>query len=195
MFLNFTDKSIALYQWGVVIGSSLVAAGFDMRQGRIPNALTFPLLIVGLVFTTWLGGLAGLIEAIGACALLALPYVILFVFFGGGAGDAKLMGAIGAWLGLKHGLFVLVCVIIAGGVLAIAKAISKKQLKFVLTSVFISIYTFILLLIGRKTMRPESYRTDNEQSGNLVLPYGIAIFSGVCTAAIIIGMWGVEWIW
>ncbi len=195
MFLDFTDDSMAVFQWGVVIGTSLVAAGYDLRQGRIPNALTLPLLAVGLVWGAWLGGLAGLAEAAGACALLALPYVLLFIFVGGGAGDSKLMGAIGAWLGLKYGLFALVCVIIVGGGLAIVKAILKKQLKFVLTSIFVSIYAIILFLIGQKTMRTASYGTDIERHGNLELPYGVAIFTGVSVAAVIVGIWGVEWLW
>ena len=185
---------MALYRWGVVIGTSLVAAGFDVRQGRIPNALTFPLLAAGLILVTWLCGLAGLAESIGSCALLALPYVLLFIFVGGGAGDAKLMGAIGAWLGLKHGLFALVCVLIAGGVLAVAKAISNKQLKLVLTSVFVSFYAFIIFLMGQKKLPPARDGNDVKRSGSLELPYGVAIFAGVCAAALIVGIWGVEWI-
>jgi Flp pilus assembly protein protease CpaA len=195
LFLNFTDESMALYQWGVVIGASLFAAGFDLRQGRIPNALTFPLLAIGFVLVTWHGGLTALAEAAGACVLMALPYVLLFIFVGGGAGDAKLMGAIGAWLGLRHGLIALVCVIMAGGGLAVAKAISRKQLKYVLTSVFVSVYAFILFLFGQKKLPPVSKGSDIERSGNLELPYGVAIFAGVCMAAVISGMWGVEWLW
>ena len=198
MFLSFTYESMFLYRWGVVIGASLVAAGFDLRQGRIPNALTFPLLGFGLVLVTWHGGLASLAEAAGACALLALPYVLLFIFVGGGAGDAKLMGAIGSWLGLRHGLLTLVCVIMAGGVLAIVKAISQKQLKLVLTSVCVSFYGFILFLFGlfgQKKLPSTSDGNDIEKSGNLELPYGVAILLGVCIAAVISGMWGVEWLW
>jgi len=195
LFLNLTDESVAVIQWGAVMCTSLVAAGFDLRQRRIPNALTFPMLATGFVFTGIFGGLASLAEAAGACVLLSLPYVLLFVFVGGGAGDAKLMGAIGAWLGLKYGLFALVCVIIAGGGLGIAKAVSRKQLKFVLTSVFVSIYAIILLLIGRRKVRPANFETDIKQSGGLELPYGVAIFAGVCIAALITGIWGVEWIW
>jgi prepilin signal peptidase PulO-like enzyme (type II secretory pathway) len=88
----------ALFQWGVVFGTSLAAAIFDLRSKRIPNALTIPLLVAGLVWATWIGGLSGLGNAAAACFLLALPYVFLFLFAKGGAGDAKLMGAIGAWL-------------------------------------------------------------------------------------------------
>lgn len=198
MFLSLTDESIVFCRWGVVIGASLVAAGFDLRQGRIPNALTFPLLGFGLVLATWLGGLASLAEAAGTCALLALPYVLLFIFVGGGAGDAKLMGAIGSWLGLRYGLLALVCVIMAGGGLAVAKAIANKQLKLVLTSVFVSFYAFILFLFGlfgQKKLPSVSDGNDINKSDNLELPYGIAIFAGVCAAAVISGMWGIEWLW
>jgi prepilin peptidase CpaA len=195
LFLSFTDETMALYRWGVVIGASLVAACFDLRQGRIPNALTLPLLGIGLVLVTWLGGFAALAESAGACALMALPYVLLFIFVGGGAGDAKLMGAIGSWLGFRYGLLALVCVIMAGGGLALVKAVSQKQLKFVMTSVFVSVYTVILFLFGQKKLPPVSDGTDIERTGRLELPYGVAIFAGVCIAAVISGMWGVKWLW
>jgi prepilin peptidase CpaA len=195
LFLSFTDESMALYRWGVVIGASLVAAIFDLRQGRIPNALTLPLLGIGLIIVTWLGGLAALAESAGACALMALPYVLLFIFVGGGAGDAKLMGAIGSWLGFRYGLLALICVIIAGGGLALAKAISRKQLKFVVTSVYVSFYTAILFLFGQKKLPPPGNGTDVERSGRLELPYGVAIFAGICIAAVISGIWGVKWLW
>ena len=185
---DITDEKMAVFQWGVVIGASLVAALGDLKEKRIPNALTFPVLIIGLIWSAWFGGLAGLAEAAGACALLALPYIILFLFFGGGAGDAKLMGAIGAWLGLRQGLTVLACVAIVGGILAIAKAISQKRLKFVLTSVFVSFFGLILYLLTHRTMKLADEQTEIRQSGELDVPYGVAIFAGVCAGG------GVIWL-
>ena len=197
LLLGITDESMNVFQWGVVIGASLVAAVGDVRQRRIPNALTFPLLIAGLLWAAWSGGLVGLGEAAGACLLLGAPYVLLFVFAGGGAGDAKLMGASGAWLGFKQGVVVLLCVAVVGGVLAIAKAISQRRLKSVLTSVFISFYAFLLCVTGGRKLKAASERTDNDagQSDGLDVPYGVAICAGVCAAALIIRMWGVEWLW
>lgn len=177
---GFTDETMAVFQWGVVIGASLIAAVGDLKERRIPNALTFPVFVVGLIWATWFGGISGLAEATGACALLALPYVLLFLFVGGGAGDAKLMGAIGAWLGLRHGLAVLACVAIVGGILAVAKGIAQKRLKFVLTSVFVSFYGLILYLITHRTMKLADEQTVIKQSDNLDIPYGVAIFAGVC---------------
>jgi prepilin peptidase CpaA len=186
-----------VFQWGVVIGASLVAAAGDLRERRIPNALTFPLLVVGLIWATWMGGFSGLAGAVGACLLLALPFVFLFVFAGGGAGDAKLMGAIGAWLGLTQSVIVLLCVAAAGIILALAKAIAQRNLRFVLTNVFISCYTFIVCGAGGRRIRPADERTDETagQPGGLEVPYGVAIFAGVCVAAAIVGLWGVEWLW
>lgn len=180
MLPDITDGKLALFQWGVIIGASLFAALYDLRKKRIPNALTLPLFIVGLIWAVWFGGLSGLAESAGASALLALPYIILFLFFGGGAGDAKLMGAIGAWLGLKQGLIVLACVAIAGGILALARAIVKRQVKFVLTSVFVSFYGALLQLMTHKKLQLVDEQTEIRQSGELIIPYGVAIFVGVC---------------
>jgi len=185
---GFTDETMTVFQWGIVIGASLIAAVSDLRERRIPNALTFPLFVVGLIWAAWLGGLAGLAESFGACALLALPYVLLFIFVGGGAGDAKLMGAIGAWLGLRQGLTVLACVAIAGGIFAVAKAIARKQLRFVLTSVFVSFYGLILYLITHRTMKLADEQAEIKQSGDLDIPYGVAIFAGVCAGG------GIVWL-
>jgi hypothetical protein len=71
----------------------------------------------------------------------------------------------------------------------------KKRLKLVLTSVFVSIYGFILLLIGQRKLPPVSDGAENERPANLNLPYGVAIFGGVCAAAAISGIWGVRWLW
>ena len=186
---GITDERIAVFQWGVVIGASLVAAICDLRTRRIPNALTVPLLLVGLIKAAWFGGLSGLAEAVGACFLLALPYVLLFLFAKGGASDAKLMGAIGAWLGLAQGITVLLCVVTAGCVLAIAKALAKKRLKSVLTSIFLSFYSFMLLLLGYRTMQHTTDRDDVDQRYDLTIPYGVAIFAGVCVAGGIVLIW------
>jgi prepilin peptidase CpaA len=178
----------ALFQWGVVIGASLVAAVCDLRTRRIPNVLTIPLLLVGLIRAAWLGGLSGLAEVLGTCFLLALPFVLLYLFAGGGAGDAKLMAALGAWLGIAQGITALLCVTIAGIVLAIAKAVMRKSLKLVLTNVFVFAYTFMLSLLGHKTEKLAS-QADSDQPARLTIPYGVAIFAGVCVAGCIDLLW------
>lgn len=194
MFLDSPNEAISM-QWSALIGASLLAAVLDLRQGRIPNALTLPLCLTGLVWAVWNGGFFGLVESLVTCSLLGLPYVLLFLFVGGGAGDAKLMGAIGAWLSIREGLIVLVCVIVAGGVLAVAKAISRKRLKYALTSVFITGFAFITSLVSGRASRVAEERVEGETTGELDIPYGVAVFAGVFIAAGIVRFWGVDWIW
>ena len=195
MLLGITDESLNLFQWGAVIGASLVAALGDVRERRIPNALTFPLLIVGLLWSLWFGGWPGLGQAALACVVLGGPYVLLYVFAGGGAGDAKLMGAIGTWLGLKQSFIVLLCVASAGIVLAVVKAVSQRRLKLVLTNVLISFYTFVVCVAGGRKPRPVSEQARDAQPETFEVPYGVAICSGVLAAAVIVRIWGVEWLW
>lgn len=182
------DEKVTVLQWGIVISVSLGAAILDLRTRRIPNMLTLPFLAAGLIWAGSQNGMQGLGEAVAAGAVLATPFVLLFLFAGGGAGDAKLMAAIGAWLGLKQGMAALFCVAAVGIVLAIIKAVLKKRLKSVLTNVFVSIYTLLLFILsGGKRQFTEVKPRGLQNSGrpvDLTIPYGVAIFAGVCLAGV-----------
>jgi prepilin peptidase CpaA len=195
-FSSSTDEGTMIFQWGVIIGSSLVAAAFDVRSHRIPNRLTFPLLVVGLIWAALCAGISGLGEAVAACILLAAPYVLLFLFAGGGAGDAKLMGAIGAWLGIKRSVVALLCVAGAGMILAVVKAARRGRLKAALTNVVVALYAFLLSVAGgrRPGIADAGNGTSVESSDRLELPYGVAIAMGVCVAAAVVARWGTEWL-
>jgi prepilin peptidase CpaA len=184
MMFSDLDKIMVVLQWGVVIGVSLAAAIWDLRTRRIPNLLTLPVLAVGLVWAGYTGGLSGLAEAVVACLLLALPFVLLFLFAGGGAGDAKLMGAIGVWLGLSQGVTALFCVAAVGIILAVSKAIMTKRFKAVITNVFISVYIFIFSVVhsNAKLVVQRQVQDIDDRTNAITVPYGTAIFAGVCMA-------------
>ncbi len=74
-----------ILQWGVVLGASCAAGLIDLRTRQIPNLLTFPMLLGGYAAAAWAGGVSGLADAGMASVLLSAPYVLLFVFAGGGA--------------------------------------------------------------------------------------------------------------
>ena len=134
-----------LVQWGAVVSASLAAAVSDIRWQRIPNQLTFPVFGIGLIWAIWVGGLPGLLDAVSGCLILSAPFVFLFIFAGGGAGDAKLMGALGAWLGIANGLFTVVAVVMAGALWGVGFALAKKQLPTVLNGVRRMIFRLMLL--------------------------------------------------
>jgi len=184
MFLVGT--TVLLSQWGVVIGASLVGAILDLRTRRIPNLLCGPLWFAGLLWSIWHGGMEGLVEAAAASVALALPFVLMFILAAGGAGDAKLMAAIGAWLGLEQGIIVLGCVCVAGGALAIAVAIAKRRLKVVLANIRLCVYNFVVSVATGRKIRTAADVAGPEQSEKLTIPYGVAIFVGVCLGAVVI---------
>lgn len=177
-----------LVQWGVVIGASLAAALFDLAVRRIPNRLTGPLLLAGLAWAVYVGRLSGLCDAAISCVILALPYVLLFLFAGGGAGDAKMMGAIGAWVGLVNGIVVLCAVSVSAVLLGIGFAVAGKRLRPAMANMGYFLYGLLFVVLGRGKMkdRRELFpRTADMQK----MPYGIAILAGVCIAAGGVMLW------
>jgi prepilin peptidase CpaA len=167
-----------LLPWCAVIGASLVAAVIDVRVRRIPNWLTLPLFLAGLVWAGWSGGTSGILEGLAAALLLALPYLILFAIAGGGAADAKLMGALGAWLGLSTGWTVLVAVCISGALLGIGYALIKNQGRLVLCNMIVIGLALMSLVSGRRKWSDISQSLPDP--GNmLTIPYGLATFVGV----------------
>ena len=160
-----------------------MAAATDLSSRRIPNWLTLPLFAAGLAQGTLGGGLEGLLESFGSACLLALPFLVLFVFAGGGAGDAKLMGAVGSWLGFRGGLLALGAVCAAGIVCAFGFAIARRHLPTLLSNLrgLAKGLSFVVITRGR-FRNAEALIPSPEKMQPF--PYGVAIFLGVSTAAI-----------
>src|SRR3982751_5047934 len=127
-----------VFAWAVVTAVTLVAAVIDARSHRISNRITGPLLLGGLIWSTWTGGLAGLGWSALATVVVAMPYFLLWLHTGGGSGaaDAKMMGAVAAWLGLGVGIQFLLAAAIAGGLLSLASALVRGHLIAALTNTF-----------------------------------------------------------
>jgi prepilin peptidase CpaA len=176
-------------RWGVVLCAAAVAMATDIRSRRIPNVLTLPLLLTGLIEAIISrGGLHGLLDALAGCLILGIPYVLLFLFAGGGGGDAKLMGAIGAWLGVSQGVVVLVCVTICGAVLGLAFAALRRQLAPVLRNMRMIGQGVWCAVAARKA--PGDVQVLMPDAATMLkMPYGIAICAGVCVAATKVFLW------
>jgi prepilin peptidase CpaA len=98
---------------------ALIACAFDLRTRRIPNWLTFGSAAFALGFRFVAGGASGVEHGIlgwvtGIAVLLA-P----FLLGGMGAGDVKLVGALGAWLGPGETFWMAVYTSMAGAVMAV----------------------------------------------------------------------------
>lgn len=191
MFDHTSNVTVA--QWGVVLGASLAAAVLDLRGRKIPNALTVPIALAGLVYGLVAGGLSELGVAFAAMLVVMAPYVLLFVFAGGGAGDAKMMGAIGAWLGLEAGVVVLLAVLLTGALFGVAKIVAVRQIRPAFGRIGAAFYVmFVALCSGRKgwaMIKPDPERAEEPVDPRLAMAYGPAIFIGVCITAIWVNIW------
>ncbi len=114
-------NSILLDNWQVKLVSAILilAAWIDGRQLRVPNWITFPMVLSGLVYSTWAGNLSGLGAGLAGMAMGLACLLPLYAVGGMGAGDVKLMAGIGAWLGWQITLESFLVSAIVGAIMAI----------------------------------------------------------------------------
>jgi prepilin peptidase CpaA len=111
-----------------VMAASAAAAAIDLRTGRIPNPLTATTAVVGLALAGF--GLSGH-SVVGALAGALLGFVLMLpghLLGGTGAGDVKLLAALGTLLGPGGVLMAFLYGAVAGGLLAIGHAIHRRRL-------------------------------------------------------------------
>ena len=96
------------------------AAIIDGLKLKVPNWLTFHLLVGGLLFWSWYAGWAGFLLSFEG-ALLGLAVLMpLYAIGGMGAGDVKLYAGFGAWVGSGIVLGAFAVSAVVGGVMALA---------------------------------------------------------------------------
>jgi prepilin peptidase CpaA len=155
--------------WVLTIGLTVLAGCVDFRTHRIPNWLTVPALCAGVSLRAVLGGWPGALTALegaGLALILLLPLVLMRAL---GAGDWKLMGAVGAFLGPVLFLFVLVGSIFVSGLMAIVEMMRTRRVKETFQNLFVLVRGFISF--GLRT-NPE-ISLDNPRL--LKLPFGVAV--------------------
>jgi len=109
----------------VAVGVALVACVWDLHSRRIPNLLTFGAASAALIVSTSATGWSGLGSSMGGWLLATALWLPLYALGGMGAGDVKLLAAIGAWLGPVNVFHAAVYAGIAGGILAVAVAVTR----------------------------------------------------------------------
>jgi prepilin peptidase CpaA len=166
----FTEIRLAL-----VVAFVVVAAIFDVRTHRIPNWLVLlgaVTCIAGQMIQPALldFGLAGALKGIAVGFALLLP---LYLLRATGAGDVKLMAMVGAYLGPWGVASAALLSFIAGGVLALAVALSRGALGQLFANVRTMLYG---TLLSAMTTGKTTVTTPAASVGKL--PYGVAIAIG-----------------
>jgi len=178
--------------WTILTGValSIVAVGavwFDVRERRLPNALTVGAFVAALALRAPLGldalggGLVGALLAFG----LALPF---FLVGGLGGGDVKLLAAFGAFLGPQDLWFALFVMAMVGGVMAIL--VIAKNRAFGQTAVNLRVIFSTMgkgMFSGWRGGEDSKSAVTLDTPGVLTVPYGVAIAAGALTSWFVYG--------
>jgi len=112
-----------------IVGGTTVAAVIDLRTRRVPNELTAAMAAVGMVVAVVGVGRMSVTTACLGCVLGAALMLPGHVLGATGAGDVKLLGAVGTSLGPALTLRAFVVTVIAGGVIALVVAARRGRLQ------------------------------------------------------------------
>jgi prepilin peptidase CpaA len=176
----------------VTIIAAALATGWDLKTGRIPNMITFPAMLLGLILNTYYSGWHGLGTSLAGLGLGILLLFIPFAVGGMGAGDVKLLAAVGALNGHLFTFRAFLYGAIAGGIMALAVALFKGKLGLSLMNTFTSLGNLGLNVLsatkaGLGTGTGISSVTGKTSiiTSGISFPYGIAILAGTLAAYLI----------
>jgi len=152
----------------------IMAGIWDWRTRRIPNWLTLSSVILGIGLNAFLYQTAGVWLSLKGLGLALLIYFPLFLLRGMGAGDVKLMAALGAIVGWQNWLGILIVTSILGGIAALVVVILKGRFWKTLENIW-----FIGLSI-RKREAPyaSNPQLDVRSDQAMRLPHGVVIAFG-----------------
>jgi prepilin peptidase CpaA len=143
-----------------------IAAYTDTRFWKIPNKLTVPFFVMGLIYQVAFWGWNGLGDGLGGFALGFGTYLLLFLVAGGGGGDVKLMGSISVWMGIKMTLLLMIfstlIVIVDVAIVTLYKVVRYGTKKWKQQH----------LATGKQTRKPE---TIAEKQARRFLPFAVPV--------------------
>jgi prepilin peptidase CpaA len=125
--------NVPLWVAAPVIVLVTVAARADVRTRTIPNRLTFPALLLGLAVHGALAGADGLKSSLAGMAVAGGVLLPGWRFRWMGAGDVKLMAAVGAWMAWPQALVAVLASLIMGGAISLIVALRRGMLRQALT--------------------------------------------------------------
>jgi len=155
--------------WIFVITLTLVAGLVDFRTRKIPNLITIPGMVAGITLRTAMSGWTGTkvaVEGVVLALALLLPLVLARAL---GAGDWKLMGAVGAFVGPIIFLFVLFGSIVVSGLMALVEMVRTKRVRETFENMLVLLRGFISFGLRRNA----EISLDNPKL--LKVPFGVAV--------------------
>lgn len=167
----------------VCLAVAIAAAITDLLTGRIPNLLTYPAILIGLGLAAW-QGVPVFMGHLAAGLIAAIPFLLAFLYGGGGGGDVKIMAAVGALIGFPGILPVMAHALLVGAVMAVIDVVVQGRFKAVLQKARLSL---LLLPFGPRQALGLNPVDLSEAAGTEVVPerakggvrFGLAVALGL----------------
>lgn len=162
--------------WLVTV-TIVAMAVVDGLQLRVPNKMTYPMIVLGWVYSYTLSaypGWEGLAYSLLGTVVGLLTLLPAYAVGGMGAGDVKMMAGIGAWMWVEVTLYSFAVAAVVGGILAVAMVLvsgtwNKHHAQFW------SIWNEIMVI--RDPEKLAAIAAERKPTMKL-LPYGIPIAIG-----------------
>jgi prepilin peptidase CpaA len=122
--MSQVPQEVAWFVSAVLVEAALI----DGWKLKVPNWLTFHMVIGGLGYAAYVGGTAGFLWALAGAAVGLATLLPLHAIGGMGAGDVKLMAGVGAWVGPSLTLGAFAASAVVGGIMAVVMVVWSGQL-------------------------------------------------------------------
>jgi prepilin peptidase CpaA len=159
-----------------------IAAFWDVRERRIPNWLTFPAAAVGLLLgmlSGWQGFVFSARGLVVGLALLMIPYLMQ----GQGAGDVKLLAALGSFVGGLQVTRLLLLGLLCYPLIALFFVLRERKLELTLRRFVILFLKLAGMMFTPARLRAEQLAlTDNPDEASVGTPFSLAVCAGILLA-------------
>jgi prepilin peptidase CpaA len=159
-----------------LMGVLAACVATDLRWRRIPNLVTGPAMVAGAALNCALHGAAGLLAALAGIALGLVILTPPFALGGLGAGDVKMMGAAGAFLGPKLLAISLAAGLVLGGVFAVVSTFRRGRLGETLRRT----WSMVVGVVVTQSIAP--LRVPAVLPERILLPYSVPLALGTVGA-------------
>ena len=164
----------------------VVPAGIvDLRLRRVPNWLTLPAVLVGIGLNWFLYQTPGLWMALKGIGIAMLIYFPLYLLRGMGAGDVKLMAAVGAIAGPANWFGILVLTAAVGAIAGISLVIGKGRVRRTCRNIWL----LLISLWNRRAPYRDNPGLDIGSEQATRLPHAAVIACGCVAFLIAAAVW------
>ena len=168
-----------MIQIAMAITGVTIASALDIKIRKIPNWLTFSMIFSGLILNSYDGGINGFEQSFLGLAAGIFFLFIPFSLGGVGAGDVKLLGALGSLLGPVLIIKIVLVSAVFGGIFSLIFVLGKHRM----AEVFKEIKNKVTFFMLTKKVLPE--KTGFAQK--LSIPYACAIALGTLLVIFVLG--------